>query len=275
MNKLLILLPLLLISIASEAQKGKKGKSTTPVIDSSGNYTAPVIKGKSKGKTIQITDSTASSSSKKGKKDDKKSVANTNYTPEVETPVLDTSKLFTGLIKYRMTDDDPADKDSIFIYFGVNKIKVTMFQPGYREGQTFETSMIADLADSIFYELNPRNQTYTKEKLGIRNDSTQFTLSNSKKIGQIMNIACQEYAGEMTTGEGDTFQAACLVSPQQYYAYAVNFNFMNVHPLVLGYKIVLGFRTKSADNENTYIIAYKIEPGNHDEWFDLSSYHLK
>jgi hypothetical protein len=40
----------------------------------------------------------------------------------------------------------------------------------------------------------------------------------------------------------------------------------------MSYKIVLGLKTRSSDNENTYIMAYKIEPGNTDAWFDLSGY---
>jgi len=38
-------------------------------------------------------------------------------------------------------------------------------------------------------------------------------------------------------------------------------------------KIVLAFRTKLVkENENTYIMAYKIESGNTDPWFDLTEY---
>jgi hypothetical protein len=87
-----------------------------------------------------------------------------------------------------------------------------------------------------------------------------------------MSFTCDEYKGEMTTKEGEVFEAACLISNQHSYIYNMDYNFQNIQPLVLGYRIVLGFRTKSAENENTYIIAYKIEPGNTDSYFDLSGY---
>lgn len=269
------------ISLFAQAQKKNKGKGNPVVTDSTANYAVPAKKNKGKKETQALSDSTNYvKSDKKNKKEDKKNarkseVIDVNYTPDVIAPVADSSKQFTGIIKYRMTTDDPADRDSIFIVFGENKIRVTMFQPGYREGQIFETNMIADLKDSLFYELNTRNMTYTAEKLSSRNEGTEFMLINNKKTGQIMNITCQEYAGNMTTKEGDVFQAACLVSNQHSYIYTVDYNFMNVHPLVLGYKIVLGFRTKTSDNENTYIVAYKIERGNTGSYFDMSQYHPK
>ncbi|HWR33927.1 MAG TPA: hypothetical protein VN451_10385 [Chitinophagaceae bacterium] len=259
MKKIISLLLIFIFCISAQAQKKSKGKSS-PVIKDSTNYLQPDKK--SKGK--------------KDKKEIKKSeVIDVNYTPDVIIPKPDSTKQFTGLIKYRMTSDDPADRDSIFIVFGENKIRVTMFQPGYREGQVFETNLIADLKDSMLYELNVRNMTYTTEKLSARNEGTAFSLAGNKKTGQILTYTCNEYAGQMTTREGDIFQAACLLSNQHSYIYAMDYNFMNVHPLVLGYKIVLGFRTKSADNENTYIIAYKIEAGNTSSYFDLSQYHPK
>ena len=87
-----------------------------------------------------------------------------------------------------------------------------------------------------------------------------------------MSFICDEEAGEMTTPEGDVYEAACLVSKQHYFNFATDYNFQNIHPLVIGYRIVLGFRTKSAENENTYIMAYKVEPGNTAAYFDLSGY---
>jgi hypothetical protein len=284
MKKVVSIMLLLFLCSSIHAQKKNKGKTVPVTTDSTANYVVPDKKSKGKKDSYTKVDSTGTlKSDKKDKKDDKKDkknvrkseVIDVNYTPDVIMPVADTSKQFTGIIKYRMTTDDPVDKDSIFIIFGENKIRVTMFQPGYREGQVFETNMIADLKDSIFYELNTRNLTYTTEKLNYRNEGTEFALRNSKKTGQIMNLTCQEYAGEITTREGDVFETACLISNQHSYIYTMDYNFMNIHPLVLGYKIVLGFRTRSSDNENTYIIAYKIEPGNTSSYFDLSRYHPK
>lgn len=281
MKKAPFLLLLFGICMAANAQKKNKSKDT-PVVADSVNYVKPITKGKGKNNHTVSDSTNYSKSDKKGKskkedKRDKKEAKTTqvNYTPEVEVPVADTSKQFTGIIKYMMTSDDPADKDSILIVFGESKIRVTMFQPGYREDQVFETNMIADLKDSSFYELDTRNMTYTTEKLSTRNEGTEFSLTNSKKTAPVMKLSCQEYAGEMTTKDGEVFQAACLLSNQHSYIYAMNYNLMNVHPLVLGYKIVLGFRTRSSDNENTYIIAYKIEPGNTSSYFDLSKYHPK
>jgi hypothetical protein len=93
-----------------------------------------------------------------------------------------------------------------------------------------------------------------------------------KKTGKVMTFNCDEYKGEMATKDSDVFEAAALLSSQHSYIYAMDFNFQNVQPLVVGYKIVLGFRTKSSDNENTYIMAYRIEPGNTDKYFDLTGY---
>jgi hypothetical protein len=79
----------------------------------------------------------------------------------------------------------------------------------------------------------------------------------------------------MTTKEGDSFEAAALLSKQHSYISVSDYNFMNIQPAVIGYKIVLGYRTKSSENENTYIVAYKIEPGNVDSYFDMTGFKAK
>jgi hypothetical protein len=208
--------------------------------------------------------------SKKGKKDSK--VTSVNYIPDVVIPVADSSKKFTGLIKYSMTTDDPASKDSIFVVFGETQIRVTRFIAGYRADQIFEKIFIANFSDSTFIELDTIKRTYKTQKLGGNNTGFEFSLMPDKKTGKVMNFTCEEYIGEMTMKEDDVFEAACLLSNQHYYIQAMDYNFMNIQPLVIGYKIVLGFRNRSSDNENTYIIAYKIEPGNTDKYFDLTGY---
>jgi len=243
MRKITLLLLSVCICLASLAQK--KGKTKDDSKD----------KDKSKGKA----------------KTEK--VVSTNYVdPE---PVADTATKFIGVIKYLITTDDPADKDSMFIIFGENKIRVTMYYPGYKEGDIFQDNMIANFSDSTFIEINNRTKTYTTEKLGLKNNGTTITLANSKKTAQILKYVCQEYSGDMTLKEGDSFQAAALISKQHSYINIADYNFMNIQPVVLGYKIVLGWRTKTPDNETTFIMAYKIEPGNVDPYFDLSGFKAK
>ena len=206
-------------------------------------------------------------------KDVKEKITSTNYTEA--DPVPDTLTKFTGIIKYRITTDDPADRDSMFIIFGESQIRVTMFYPGNREKDIFEDNMIANFSDSTLLVLDNRNKTYTTEKLSARNNGTVFTLANYKKTGPVLKYTCQEYSGEMKTKEGESFEAACLVSKQHSYLAACDYNFLNIQPAVLGYKIVLGYRTKSSENENTYILAYKIEPGKVDSYFDLANFKAK
>ncbi|MDZ4810006.1 MAG: hypothetical protein SGI96_17335 [Bacteroidota bacterium] len=212
---------------------------------------------------------------KKNKDKDKskdKQEASVNFTPQETTPVADTTKKFTGVIKYRMTSDDPSDRDSIIIVFGESRIRVIMFLPGYREDQVFERSMIANLKDSTFLELDARKKTYKTEKLSVKNEGTELSVAPEKKTVPLLNFACHEYKGQMTTKDGEVFQTACLVSNQHSYMAAMDYNFLGIQPLVMSYKIVLGLKTRTSDNENTYIMAYKIEPGNTDAYFDLSGY---
>ena len=72
--------------------------------------------------------------------------------------------------------------------------------------------------------------------------------------------------------DGETFEAAALISKQHSFIPVETYNFLNIQPVVLDYKLVLGYRTRTTDNEHTYIMAYAIEPGNVDSWFDLSEY---
>jgi hypothetical protein len=281
MKRILLLLLVCTLSILIHAQKKskEKGKQVTTNYDSLA--TAPVTKKTSKkddkkGKQVNTnydslaTGPVSKKTSKKGKKDTK--LTSVNYIPDVVIPVADSSKKFTGIIKYMITSDDPADKDSVFIVFGQSRIRVTMFIPGYRADQIFEKNMIANLNDSTFLELDTKKMTYKTEKLGARNAGTEFSLAPDKKTGKVISFTCDEYKGEMATKEGEVYEVACLVSNQHSYISNMDYNFLNIQPLVLGYKIVLGFRSKSAENENTYIIAYKIEPGNTDTYFDLSGY---
>jgi hypothetical protein len=207
----------------------------------------------------------------KGKtKDKNKQEQPTNYTPE--DPVPDTLTKFTGIIKYRITTDDPSDRDSMFITFGESKIKVTMFIPGYKADQIFETNMIADFKDSTLLTLDIRNRTYKTEKLNARNKGTSFELGYFKKSGRVLDFICDEYSGQMMTKDEEVFKVFCLVSKKHSFIPEMDYNFLNIQPVVLGYKIVLGYRTRSSANENTLIVAYKIEPGNTETAFDLSRF---
>lgn len=280
---------ILCLSISTNAQKKNKSKDKTStnfqVADSSAvadSIPPPSSKSSKKGKepskSTKSTNFTPkdSKTDKKGKDDKKGKTTAVNFRePEYEpTPVADTSKKFIGVIKYRMTTDDPADKDSMFIIFGENQIRVTMFTPGYREGQIFEDNSIINFLDSTFTDVDVRNGTYKSEKLGLRNQNFEITLTNSKKTTNILNIPCQEYKGEMSDSE-ESYEAACLVSDKYQYMSAMDFNFMNIQAVVKGFKIALGWRTKSQDNQNTYIMAYKIEPGNTSSYFDLSQFQSK
>lgn len=250
------------VCLLSYGQK-KKSKGKETVNYEQNDSLPPVVKDSKKGKD--------------SKKDDKKNKkAPTEYIKAGdETPVADTATRFTGLIKYRMTSDDPSDRDSMFIWFGENQIRVTMFIPGYRADQIFETIMIARFADSSLLTLDPRSKTYKTEKLDSRNAGTEFMLINRKKTMPILGITCPEYSGEMLLKDGDTYEAAALISKQHSYISQVDYNFLNIQPVVFGFRIVLGWRTRSSENENTYIIAYKIEKGNVDSFFDLTGYRPK
>lgn len=241
----------------------------------------PAPKDSKKGKGKNVSDYAVSDSlppvpkdSRKGKS--KKVPVRTEYiSVGEETPVADTATKFTGIIKYRMTSDDPAERDSMIIYYGENHIRVTMFIPGYRADQIFEQTSIARFSDSTLITLEPRTMTYRTEHLAARNGGTEFTLLNHKKSMNILGIPCPEYSGEMLLKDGESYEAAALVSKQHSYLSMVDYNFLNIQPLVLGYRIVLGWRTKSSDGENSYIIAYKIEKGNVENYFDLTGYRPK
>ncbi len=205
----------------------------------------------------------------KGKSETDKT-APTDY--QQTEPVADTLTKFTGVIKYHMTTDDPSERDSMFVIVGETRIRVIMFYPGYKENDIFRDNMIANFTDSTFLVLDDRKKTYKTEKLGTRNAGTEITLANYRKTGKVLNYQCPEYSGEVIMKDGETFQASALISKQHSYIAVCDYNFMNIQPVVLGYKIVLACWTKSSDNENTYILAYKVEPGNTDSYFDLTGY---
>lgn len=230
-----LLVLFLLVSVAGFAQKKSKGKE----------------KEKDKKKTV------------------KTEVIDVGVQEEIPKP--DSATRFTGIIKYRMTSDDPSQRDSMFIIFGENKIRVIMFTPGYKEGQIYENHFLASFTDSAFYVIDPRMKTYRLEKVGARNPGVEFSLTNYKKTGQIMKYSCMEYSGEMKMKE-DVFEAAALISKQHSYLYAMEYDFLNIQPVVKEYRIVLGWRTKTEDNENTYVIAYQILPAEVSSFFDLTGY---
>jgi hypothetical protein len=213
----------------------------------------------------------AQKSKKKSKElSEKEKRERTDY--QQSDPVADTATKFVGVIKYHMTSDDPSMKDSMIIVFAEDKIKITMFYPGYKENDIFKDIMIANFKDSTFLVLDDRKKTYKTEKLGARNAGTEISLANYRKTGMVMKLPCKEYSGEMTMPDGEVFEAAVMINNQYSYITVQDYNFMNIHPVIMGYKIVLGYRNKTAENENTYFLAYKIEPGDPSAHFDLSEY---
>jgi hypothetical protein len=210
--------------------------------------------------------------SKKKDKDlsEKEKRERTDY--QQSDPVADTATKFIGVIKYHMTTDDPSVKDSMIIVFGEDKIKITMFYPGYKENDVFKDIMIANFKDSTFLVLDDRKKTYKTEKLGARNAGTEISLANYRKTGMVMKMPCKEFSGEIIMPDGETFETAVFINNQYSYVTVQDYNFMNIHPVVMGYKIVLGYRNKTTDNENTYFLAYEIKPGDPAAHFDMAEY---
>ncbi|HYC38929.1 MAG TPA: hypothetical protein VEB63_00450 [Chitinophagaceae bacterium] len=202
----------------------------------------------------------------------KQNNAPTEYIQVGEEPKPDSSTKFTGIVKYRITTDDPSDLDSMFVVFGDNQIAITMFYPGVREGEVIKEHSIARFSDSSFIKLDTRNRTYRRQKLWEPNAGTLIELMNTRKTAQVLKLACTEYSGSMTLKSGEVFDAACLLSRQHSFLGAREFNFMNIQPVVSDYRIVLGYRTRSPEQETTLIMAYRIEPGNVEKYFDLSSF---
>lgn len=274
----LLLFLLTCTATITHAQKRKNKSKSIENYDSTMVTQPPVVKSKEKNKSVNYDSTGVSLNSNKKTKG--KSKGKTHPTQVITDYVLpepkpEPEKNFIGIIKYKMTSDDPVDNDSVIVVFGLNKIRVRIFTPGYREGQVFENSMIADFLDSTFMDIDERSHTYTKEKLELRNEGSEINLMPTKNRLSILNNSCAEYKGDMTTNDEDKFDVACLLSPNQYFNAVKDFNFLGIHPLVVGYQITLGFKSKSVENENTYIMAYKIEPGNTDIWFDLSQYKPK
>lgn len=283
MKKVLLLASLFFFAMAVQAQKKNKSKnvpSDYQVSDTAAPSQIPASK-KGKGKkepavtNYQVSDTAAASqlpSSKKGKGKSKVPAAMDYSLPD---PVADTNTRFTGVIKYLITTDDAADRDSMMIVFGENQIRVTMYIPGYMAKDIFENTTIANFKDTVLYVLDNRTKTYKEENLAARNAGTEFSLSDHKKSTLVLKVPCGEYSGQMTMKDGEAFEVACLMSKQHSYLPAQDYYFLNIQPVVIGYKIVLGYRTKTSNNENTYIMAYSIQPGNTDSYFDLSQYKKK
>ncbi|MBL0067931.1 MAG: hypothetical protein IPP39_05405 [Chitinophagaceae bacterium] len=79
--------------------------------------------------TLITTTLLSANAQKKGKGKSKKETEQVNFTPEKPEAIPDTAKKFTGIIKYRMTSDDPSDKDSVFIVFGKHRYASSFLFP--------------------------------------------------------------------------------------------------------------------------------------------------
>ncbi len=202
-----------------------------------------------------------------------KTLISTNYISDDNIP--DSATKFTGIIKYMMITDYPYQKDSMYIIFGDNKIRVRMFLPGFKINDVYEENMIADFKENKFISVDVRNNTYTIEDLGNRNPGVIFDLANFKNKRQILQTPCQEYAGEMRVKEGEVFQVSTIVSNKHSYFDIKDYNFMNIQPTVVGNKIVLGYRSVYENRETTMILAYEIESGDTAAYFDLSHFTLQ
>jgi len=185
------------------------------------------------------------------------------------------SSSFQGYIKYKITTDDPADHDSVFIFFSQYKIGVQLFVLGERGMSVESENMIADFHDSTLYVLDAHTKTYRKRPLFANPDEVSFDLTNSKKTSTIAGTLCTEFKGEMRDKNGSLGEAACLLSRTHDYFGTLDYNFLNSQPVIMAGRVVLGFRTKSPEGDNMYVIAYRIIPGNVDSYFDISGYKPK
>jgi hypothetical protein len=112
---------LLLFHHCFTGTKNKNKKSKSENYDSSG-VVKPTTTKKGKSKSVNY-DSTGVPISSKSKSKSKGKIHPSQVITDYVLPDAkpDTAKNFTGIIKYRMTSDDPSSNDSIFIIFG--KIK--------------------------------------------------------------------------------------------------------------------------------------------------------
>jgi hypothetical protein len=178
---------------------------------------------------------------------------------------------FNGVIRYHMMGNDVSQKDSMFIIFGKNQIRFDIYLPADTK-KIEHSTMIANFADSTMWMVNHDLKKYFVQPLSGFPQAV-FNLAENNKIGLIAGQICQEYKGTMKQADGQTYEAATLICKDYSYAAVSNFNFLGIQPVVSNGKIVLAFRTKLVkENENTYIMAYKIESGNTDQWFDLKEY---
>src|SRR5687767_11782224 len=127
MKRAFLLISSLFIFLCADAQKKNKSKDKTStnyaVNDSlpADSIPPPVVKSSKKARLTdknknnevgqgKTTTNFEKKDDKKDSKKGKKDVAVNFKEPDTEpTPVADTSKRFTGIIKYRMTTDDPVD----------------------------------------------------------------------------------------------------------------------------------------------------------------------
>ncbi|MBL7747299.1 MAG: DUF4412 domain-containing protein, partial [Chitinophagaceae bacterium] len=178
---------------------------------------------------------------------------------------------FNGVIRYHMMGNDVSQKDSMFIIFGNNKIRFDIYMPP-DEKEAELTTMIVNFADSTILMINHDLKKYFSRPLSSF-DQAIFNLADNNKIGLVAGEICQEYKGSVKTPDGKLFEAATLVCKDYPYTGTLNFNFLGMQPVVANGKIVLAYRTRlPAENENTYIMAYQIERGNTDHWFELKEY---
>lgn len=178
---------------------------------------------------------------------------------------------FNGVIRYHMMGDDVSQKDSMFIIFGKNQIRFDIYLPADTKKAELST-MIVNFGDSTIWMVNHDLKKYFVQQLSGFPQAV-FNLAENNKIGLIAGQICQEYKGTMKHADGKIYEAATLICKDYSYAAISNFNLLGIQPVLANGKIVLAFRTKLVkENENTYIMAYKIESGNTDQWFDLKEY---
>ena len=147
-----------------------------------------------------------------------------------------------------------------------------MFTPGYRADQIFETIFIARFADSTLLMLDPRTKPKT-ENLASRNAGTEFMLLNRKKIMNITGINCPEYSGEMTLKRWRNLWSRLPGKRQHSYISTVDYNFLEYTAHSVWLQDCIGVENKICwENENSYIIAYKIEKATWTATLDLAGY---
>jgi len=150
-------------------------------------------------------------------------------------------KDFIGIAKYNISTVGSENKqiDSILVFFGEKKIKLTFFLPAFTgTNGVSRKSVIIHFENKQQFEVDEDNLTYTQSPFML--SPAYYRFKNTGQYDAVINKLCLQYvADSISPSKANVSKAICNASIDWGFHAIENFSYLGVMPLVVDNRLVM------------------------------------